>query len=105
VDHWPLTLDSSLAGGTASLPGGGISVDYVARVLQRNTVEPGEFVMGAVVVERPQERGCMVEKPNRWRGASGPATESVPVPCRFSIATTVGGEVHTITFDEIEPSN
>jgi hypothetical protein len=79
----------------------------VALAIQRNTIEPGEMVVGALVVEPPRETACKVivaaAEPAR-AGASPKREIADPGPCRLSVIVSVDGEVHNIVLDELNAS-
>ena len=67
----------------------------VASALQRTTLDPGEFVLGAVVIEPSRNTACRVKygdytPPEYHRG-----------PCHLSLSMSLGGERQSVAFDEI----
>lgn len=69
----------------------------VASMLQRNTVDPGAVVRGAVVVMLPRTTACKVKQAEE-QGGTEPTYG--PGPCRVRVLVTVGGEVHEFVFAE-----
>jgi hypothetical protein len=71
-------------------------LDRVATVFQRNTIEPGESYIGAVLLELDRTTACgvLVQSP-------GMTPYDAPGPCKIRVAVNVEGEAHTFDFNEV----
>jgi hypothetical protein len=74
-------------------------LERVATVFQRNTIEPGESYIGAVVLELDRDTACHVM---RYRGGAGVSAYQAPGPCKIHVTVNVEGEAHTFDFNEVE---
>ncbi len=76
-----------------------IQVASLSSLLQRNTVEPGDWVSGVVVAEPPRATACGVLN-SRGTGGTGEVWK-LPGPCQIEVIADAGGEAHTFSFGEV----
>jgi hypothetical protein len=93
----------------------------LTRMVQRNTVQPNSEVGGFVVMDVPRaacvkviqlgfeapasqetvSQGKMSSEARMASAAAGAMTRTEVTPCHFTFTAEVGGETHTISFDEL----
>jgi hypothetical protein len=88
----------------------------LTRMLQRNTLQPNAEVGGIIVMNVPRRSACIKVIPVDTEpagstdspGSPEPAglmppeaeTRTESIPCHFTLTAELGGETHTISFDE-----
>ncbi len=70
----------------------------VAMVFQRNTIDPNDRYIGAVIIEPPRKTACRIVV---TKAEEGKPEVTRPGPCRLRIAITVDSEVHAVEFNEL----
>jgi hypothetical protein len=80
----------------------------VAALIQRHTLEPGEAVAGVLVIEPPRESACVVTSTvtrqvsaERQQGPPMEIEIRTSVPCKLRLQVRIGGDLHTVGFDEV----
>src|SRR5262249_33120643 len=73
----------------------------VATVFQRNTIDPNDRYLGAVIIEPPRKSACnVVVSVEELDGNNFRKTRAGP--CRLKFTVNIDGEVHAFEFTEFE---